>query len=223
MVEAARALGAPAATLSTWTRGCTRRRSGRTDTIGDSMLTALEAPPGEPSIPFVGLAEGMLLAAVRRVGIPLKRVRPALEFLAQEIGVSHVFASKKLYTDGAEILFEYSSSAPADEAEAIDGLVVVQRRRHVFKGVLLDNLNRITYAEDGFASVIKLPAFEYAEVIADPHRAFGQPIFALGATRVNDVLERFWSGEDIDSLVREFGVPKSDIEDVLRTTSRQVA
>ena len=32
---------------------------------------------------------------------------------------------------------------------------------------------------------------------------------------MNDVLHRFWAGDDIDSLSEEFGVPISQIEDVL--------
>jgi uncharacterized protein (DUF433 family) len=60
-------------------------------------------------------------------------------------------------------------------------------------------------------------------VVADPDRAFGQPIFARGGARVSDVLDRFWSGDDIQMLSEEFGVPKPEIEDVLRAASRRAA
>ncbi len=223
VAEAARVLAVPTSTLANWTLGYTRHRPESNNIVGRPVVTAFNALKGQPSIPFVGLAEAMVLAAVRKAGVPLQRVRPALEILSREIGVDHVLASRKLFTDGAELLYDYSSKAPTGEADAVRELVVVRSQQHVFTGVLLDYLTRITYGKDGFASRIKLPAFEYAEVIADPYRSFGQPIFVHGAARVSDVLEPFWSGEDIDSLVMEFGVSESDIEYVLRAASRQAA
>jgi len=153
----------------------------------------------------------------------MQRVRPALARLAREIGLSHALASKRLYTDGAEILFDYAKTAPSVEAEIIGDLVVVRSGQRVFSEVIGDYLQRITYGSDGYASMIRLPGYKQAEVIADPKRAFGQPIFSHGAARVSDVLERFWSGDDIESLSQEFGVPTADIEDVLRAASHLAA
>jgi hypothetical protein len=64
-----------------------------------------------PIIPFIGLAEGLVLAATRRSGVPLQRIRPALERLDEEFGLAHALASQRLYTDGAEMLFDYAESA----------------------------------------------------------------------------------------------------------------
>ena len=77
IAEAARALDVPATTLSTWAFGYVRRPPGRQEHRGDAVVTAFPSAQG-PSIPFVGLAEGMVLAAVRRSGVSLQRVRPAL-------------------------------------------------------------------------------------------------------------------------------------------------
>ena len=72
-------------------------------------------------------------------------------------------------------------------------------------------------------TLIKLPAYRQASVLADPTRSFGQPIFERGGVRVSDVLDRFLSGDDIHALSLEFGVPEPEIEDVLRATSRRAA
>jgi Putative DNA-binding HTH domain len=42
-----------------------------------------------PIIPFIGLAEGLVLAATRRSGVPLQRIRPALERLEEEFGLAY--------------------------------------------------------------------------------------------------------------------------------------
>jgi hypothetical protein len=60
---------------------------------------------------------------------------------------------------------------------------VVRSGQRVFSEVLTDYLCRIEYGPDGYASVIRLPAYERAEVLADPTRSFGQPVFAHGGAR----------------------------------------
>lgn len=174
-------------------------------------------------MPFVGLAEGMVLAAVRRAGVPLQRIRPALEVLGSEIGIQHALASRALYTDGAELLFDYAQHATGEDARAANELVVVRSGQRVFRDVIEGYLRRITYGADGYAELILLPGYDRAQIVADPKRSFGQPIFVHGAARLSDVLERFWAGEDIRTLSLEFGVPEVEIEDALRAASRRAA
>ena len=212
--EAARAVDVPATTFARWAR----RGPG-------AVVTAL--PDGgstQPSIPFVGLVEGMVLAAIRRAGVPLQRIRPALEVLAGTIGVEHALASRVLYTDGAEVLFDYAARMGDRDAALARDLVVVRRGQRVFADVIDQYLRRIEYdPDDGYARLIRLPAYERAEVVADPRRSFGQPIFVRGGVRLSVVLERFWAGEDLGTVSEEFGVPVTELEDVLRVASRRAA
>ena len=221
--EAARALDVHPSTFTTWAKGYVRRPQGRKAVHGDAVVTSIVTGHGQPAVPFIGLAEGMVLAAVRRSGVPLQRVRPALEVLAHEIGIAHALASKALYTDGAELLFDYAQHASSEDAEVANELTVVRSGQRVFRDVIAEYLQRIDYAPDGYARLIRLPAYERAEVVVDPTRSFGQPIFAHGAARLSDVLERFWAGDDIETLVAEFGVPAAEIEDALRAASRRAA
>ena len=116
LAEAARALGVPPTTFQTWARGYVRRPPGKSLVIGEPVVTALAAPAGSAAVPFIGLAEGMVLAAIRRQGVPLQRIRPALAVLQRELDVDHALASRKLYTDGAEVLFDYAEKMGDDSA-----------------------------------------------------------------------------------------------------------
>lgn len=40
----------------------------------------------------------------------MQRIRPALAELERDIGIAHALASRKLYTDGAEVLYDYGES-----------------------------------------------------------------------------------------------------------------
>ncbi|MDA8045702.1 MAG: hypothetical protein M0Z30_10775 [Actinomycetota bacterium] len=221
--EAARAVGVPSTTFATWANGYTRRSAGRIARGAPVIAAFPSSGHGQPTIPFVGLAEGMVLAAVRRAVVPLQRIRPALEVLVSELGVGHALASRRLYTDGAEILFDYVESAKAADAGLVRQLVVVRNQQRVLADVLDRYLERIDYAPDGYARMIRLPGYHRAEAVVDPERSFGQPVFARGAARVSDVLQRFWAGDDLATLSDEFGVSTVELEDALRVASRRAA
>ena len=221
--EAARAVGISASTLATWTKGYVRHPRGKPVT-GAPIVEAFQPERrGDPSIPFVGLSEALVLAAVREAGVPLQRIRPALEVLAKELGVHHALASKRLYTDGAELLYDYAQRSEDPDAPYIKELVVVRKGQRMFPEIIEQYLQLIEYGSDGYPVVVRLPGYRSAKVIVDPQRSFGQPIFARGGARLSDVLERFWTGEDLKTVAEEFGVPPAELEDVIRVASRRAA
>lgn len=225
VAEAARILDVPSTTLSTWAKGYVRRFADRPTVTAGPVITWLEPETtGLPSIPFVGLAEAYVVAAVRRSGVPMQRIRPAIDELKHQIGIDHALASRRLYTDGAELLFDYAlRSADADTAPLVLELVVVRHGQRVFAEALERYLVNIEYGPDQYASRIRLPSYVRAEVLADPLRSFGHPILARGGARVSDVLDRFWSGQSLAELTDEFGAPSEQIEDLVRVASRRAA
>ncbi len=121
-------------------------------------------------------------------------------------------------------MFDYGESyAGTREGDGVRNLVVVRNGQRVFTEVVWDYLQRIEYGDDGYAALIHLPTYLHADVVADPARSFGAPIFKRGGARIDDVLERFWAGESLDELSMEFGVPIDQLEDVLRVASRHAA
>lgn len=179
------------------------------------MITSFAGDRGYPSIPFVGLAEAMVLAAFRRSGVSLQHIRRAVAIIEQEVGLEHALASERLYTDGAVILYDY---AQMEHDPKLDGLTEVVSQQRVFSPVVKEYLRRITYGSDGWAVRLVSPTTERALVLVDPQRSFGQPIFTDGGVRVEDVLDRWRAGEPLAQVAEDFGVPPKDVEDVLRAT-----
>jgi len=211
--EAARFLGVPTSTFSTWAKGYVRRPPGRSEVRGAPIVSSVEAPRNYPTIPFMGLAEAMVLAAFRKAGVSLQHIRNAVTILDDEIGIEHALASRRLYSGGAVILFDYADAA--DDAE-LAGLTEVVRRQRVFAPVVREYLKRIDYASDGWAARLISPATPRPIVVADPRRAFGQPIFISSASRVEDVVDRWKAGDPLTEVAEDFGVPTEDVEDILR-------
>lgn len=213
ITEAAAHLQVPRSTFETWVRGYERRPPGRSLVRGRSIVTSVETYDRQAEIPFIGLVEGMVVASFRRSGISMQRVRRALEVVADQVGLEYALASQRLFTDGADILYDYA----AEEHEgALKGLTVVTSGQRVFAPVILEYLNRITYAADGWAERMALPVSD--KVAVDPYRAFGQPMFIHGAVRLEDVLDRFRAGDSLIDVAQDFKVPLEDIEEVIRAS-----
>ena len=138
--------------------------------------------------------------------------------LQRELGIEHALASKALYTDGAEVLYDYAENhGDSPEARSARELVVVRQGQRVFNEVVHSYLRRVEFSrDDQWAQLIHLPRYQHADVVADPHRSFGVPIFARGGVRLETVLAAFKAGADIETLTAEYGVPADELLDVLR-------
>jgi uncharacterized protein (DUF433 family) len=208
--ESATYLGVPRSTLHNWAR----------PSRGESPLITCFPPHGrEATVPFIGFAEAYVLSAFRKAGVPMQRIRPAVEVLASRIGVEHALASKRLYTDGAEVLYDYLSRQNGDALE----LTVVRTGQQQFSELVRDYLKRITYGNDGWATRVRLPIYEHAQVIVDTRRAFGLPLVVHGGARVEDLVDRFVAGDTLADIADDFGVPEEEVEDVIRVATRAAA
>ena len=209
--EAAGYLGVPKSTIHAWARPS----GGRSP-----LITVFPRHGREATVPFVGFAEGYVLAAFRKAGVPLQRIRPAVEVLSREIGLDHALASRRLYTDGAEVLFDYATERHDDD---VLELVAPRTGQHQFSELVRDYLRRISYGDDGWASHVQLPAYGRAAVVVDPEVAFGLPILTDGGARVEDLVDRFLAGETITAIAEDFAVPLAQVEDVIRVATRTAA
>jgi hypothetical protein len=101
--EAAGYLSVPRSTLTAWAYGYDRRRgAGARSFQAEPIISAVKlGHRSDPAVPFIGLAEAYTLAAFRKAGVPMQRVRPAVDALEAELGLEYALASKRLYTDGA--------------------------------------------------------------------------------------------------------------------------
>jgi uncharacterized protein (DUF433 family) len=213
--DAARHIDVPRTTFDAWVRGYSHRAEGKRPVTGAPVVTHIPSGLG-PSVPFIGLAEGFVLSAFRQAGVPLQRIRPAIARLQEDLGIPHVLASRSLYTDGAEVLYDYAEgSGGTAEGQSARELVVVRNDQLVFHDVVDACLRRIDFASDGWARVIHLPRYGTADVIVDPERSFGIPIFARGAARVEVVLGRVAAGESVEGLSEEFGIPTAELFDAV--------
>ena len=102
-------------------------------------------------------------------------------------------------------------------------LVVVRNNQRVFTEVVELYLQRIEFAADGYAQLIRLPQNRISEVTIDPDHAFGRPRFVHGGSAVDNVIDLFRAGEPVDAVAEEFGLSRREVEDAIRVATRAAA
>jgi uncharacterized protein (DUF433 family) len=218
VAEAAAWLTVPRSTFHGWVHGYEQRPHGRRAVVGSPIVLAMRAARGQPAVPFLGLVEGLVLNAFRRSGVPLQRIRPALERLDMELGVRHALASERLTIDGAEVLYDYG--AVLDPA-GIGNLVTVRSGQRVFAPVVGEHLRRIRFGSDHWAERVELPGYAVARVIVDLAVARGRPVLEPARIPVEDVLHRWIAGDSLGELAGDFGLDGAELEDVIRAATRR--
>lgn len=221
MAEAARYVRVPSSTFRAWAKGYEVNAEPGRRVSGAPVITALPADRGQPSIPFVGLAEGLVLAAFRKAGVSLQHIRQAVPVLKAEVGLDHALASHRLYSDGAVILYDYANSraSDAEAAEDLAGVTRVVDNQRVFADVVRDYMQRITYGDDGFAIALSVPYGGNGLLRIRPEQAGGRPLFVRGRAPLDAVLGRWRAGERMDDIAKDYEIPRDDLEDAIRVAA----
>lgn len=203
--EAAAILGLPQSTFNHWATGYT--------TISGNRMAAfitLDRPGRGYTVPFVGLAEAWIVRAFTRAGVPVARIRPALEQLRSQIGLEHALASDRLKTDGAEILWDLRQK---DQSFDDNRLVVVRNGQATFGEVVREHLKLVDY-RDGFIAQLRVPRADGTNLTIDPQINFGQPTLTEYGIRIDDVLDRIAAGETIEDVASDFDLPPATVSNL---------
>lgn len=203
--QAAQIVGIPGSTFNHWASGYTTASGNRKP----SFIT-VERPGRGYTVPFVGLAEAWLVRAFTRAGVPVARIRPALEQLRTQIGLEHALASDQLKTDGAEILWDLREK---DHGFDDNRLVVVRNGRAMFGEIVREHLKHVEY-RDGFVGQLRIPRADGAAITVDPQINFGQPTLTQFGIRVDDIVGRLAAGEMIEDVAADFGLPTETVSNL---------
>lgn len=217
LTEAAKYLIVPRATLATWADGYERRPAKWSVVKGEPIITAFpQDRRGYARLPFIGIAEAYVLNAFRRAGVPMQRIRLSIDWLIKNVG-PNALASEDLFTDGAEVLWRFAqeSGEGSPDDEVVKGLIVPRSGQYVFKEIVEHYLKQIRFDDDKFAAAIRLPQYGEANVVLDPQRGYGQPVFDRSGVRVSDVLGPLQAGATFHDVAEDYGVTEAELVDAL--------
>ncbi|WP_166980766.1 hypothetical protein [Paramicrobacterium fandaimingii] len=147
------------------------------------MITLAE-PFKSLVVPFAGLAEAYVVKTLRDAGLSMQRIRPAVLALKKEIGTQDALLSGRLKTGGVELLYEYLDN-PDSAPHSRSSLAVVRDKQRVFRDVVQEHLQTVTYSSEDMISSFYPAKFGGADVIDDSgvDEAVSRRVFATRPSR----------------------------------------
>jgi uncharacterized protein (DUF433 family) len=213
LATAARILGTNPSTLRAWFHGRNYpTKAGRRHAAPVMDATQKAGAP----LSFIDLLEAYMLLAIRRgYGIPLRRLRDAMDYLR---------------TSGGNLLFLAHRDFKHDNQHLnVTGdkylVLLSERGQHVEPEIIREGLRQLMYGEDGYADRF-FPLFngqEQKTIMLSPGIGFGRPVLAKLGVSAEAVAERFRAGEHLAELAADYGATPGEIEDAIRWSDRRVA
>lgn len=209
--ECARLARLPQATLRNWVAGYWYPAGGKRVRAKPVIHVAARDAGG---LTFVGLVEAVALGGFRQAGVPMQRVRKALDYAERHAGTTHLFANERILTDGVDLFWEYQERHRAEMH-----LVNISREgQKVFPDTVMRYLHEMDWGPDSFVArwwPERKPGSR-GLVVVDPRRAFGAPVVAGTGVRTEDVFDRFQAGESIQDLMNDYGLTSAQVEAAVR-------
>lgn len=213
IAEAAGYLRLPTSTLRAWTLGQRYRSASGESKLFNPVIDIADRV--DRKLSFINLVEAFVLAGIRREhSVPLPKVRQAVAFLRRTFNTSRPLAEEQFATDGVDLFVErYGELIGASQEGQLQLREIIRSR-----------LRRVHRDPKGVPEkVILLPAARpgaKGDVVIDPSLSFGRPVLDGYGLRTAVLAERFYAGESVEDLARDYGVPSEAIENALRAEPR---
>jgi len=206
--EAAQYLRIPRSTLKSWVHGQRKFRPIITPPRGD-----------RETLSFVNLVEIHVLDAIRKGhGLPLQKVRKALDYLQRAYPSHHPLADHVFETDGLDLFIEKFGTL----------INISQSGQIEMKEMVKTYLKRIERDKRGVP--IRLYPFtrrkdpeECRAIVIDPAVSFGRPVIAGTGVPTSVIIERFRAGDSIPELQEDFRLSLDQVEEAIRCEQIQEA
>lgn len=202
--EAARMINMPARNLKRWIAGYDHHGKHE-DALWRPQY---EVDPDEPVIiGFRDLVEARIVNSLRGMSIGLPTIRKCIARARDLIGDDRPFSTRQFKTDGKSIFLEIWREV--DEPELID----LKSLQGVFSRIVAPSLTGLEF--DGGAASRWWLLQGKRTIVADPERAFGQPIVAENGIPTERLAQAVKAEGSVDAVAKLYEVRPRLIRDAL--------
>ena len=173
----------------------------RAETTGDEIVTWGE---------FV---ETRLLAEYRDKGVPLLRMRPAIEKLREVFGTQYPLAHAMPYAEGKELVVTVQDEVHLAKALL---LVVIRNGQYMLTGPANQFVGSVEFAASPTDDVVARlhPLSGDRRVVVDPLRQFGEPVVRSVPTEV--IAEQVRAGDRLEMIAELYELTLGEVEAAVR-------
>ena len=208
MAQIDRVLGLKSGTAKRWIDGY--RRQGK-----HYEPVVREEPTGDDVATWGEYVETRLLSEYRDAGVPLIRLRPAVEMLRRELGTPYPLASARIWLDvsGRELVRRVQDEVSLDRPLQ---LVIVRTGEHVldWSPQARDFSESSGWASEQIRRV--RPQASIEDVVIDPLVSFGEPTVSGRGVRTEVIGELFRAGEPVAAIAEMYELTREQIDAALR-------
>jgi uncharacterized protein (DUF433 family) len=197
----------PSSTLATWLKG---------RAAGAPLVHQVEpVRKGQPSVPFIAVAEAHVLRSLRSLGLRMSEIREAAAAVRQAFDTSYGLVSKRIATDGVGIFVEHGFG---DLRRARDGQAPIQE-------VVSGYLRYLSWeGDDDFPSSLRLRQYpDSVPVVIDPRFGHGLPVIAANRVSVKAVTDLWEAGESVEDIAYEFDMTPEQVDSLCHAVVRLAA
>jgi uncharacterized protein (DUF433 family) len=209
IAEAAQILGVPAQKVRRWADGYTFRVADQRRASPGLFARDFPELAAQKILTFLDLIELKVIAAYRKLNIPMHYIREVSQWACREFGVTHPFAVRRFHTDGSKLFVEH--------APVISAGVIPQRvfRQAMEKQYLLDKIVEPffkTLEYEGDLTRRYWPLGRNRRVVMDPRRGFGKPIDEPTGIPTYVLFAMVRGGEPIERVAWWYEVDEEAVE-----------
>lgn len=181
-----------------------------------------EVTTGDEAVTWGEFVETRLLAQYRDAGIPMIRMRPAIDVMREEMHTTYPLASARTWldVDGRELVWKVQDQVGLERPLA---LVVVRTGQAILDwSPPADAFRRsIEWTSDGDRPQPRLlhPDVDLDQVEIDPLRGFGEPVVRNVRTEI--IVELFRAGESPESISETYELARESVLQALRYEFRR--
>jgi uncharacterized protein (DUF433 family) len=171
--------------------------------------------PGQPSVPFIAVAEAYVLRSLRDLGLRMHEIREAAEAVRDAFDTPYGLVSRRIATDGIDIFVEHGLG---DLRRARDGQAPIRE-------VVDKYLRHLSWDPgDDFPSSLRLRQYgDQVPVVIDPRFGHGLPVVAANRVPVKAVADLWEAGESVEDIAYEYDMDPDQVEALCRAVVRLAA
>ncbi|MEV7388697.1 MULTISPECIES: DUF433 domain-containing protein [unclassified Streptomyces] len=163
---------------------------------------------GQPSVPFIAVAEAHVLRSLRSLGLRMSEIREAATAVRDAFDTPYGLVSKRIATDGVDIFIEHGWG---DLRRARDGQVPI-------KEVVSDHLRYLTWGPgDDFPSSLRLRQYpDSVPVVIDPRFGHGRPVVAANRVALKAITDMWEAGETLEDIAYDYDMTPGQVDALCR-------
>ena len=154
---------------------------------------------------YLQLAELAFVASFRDVGVSLRKIRLAREYLSKIFRVEYPFVELRLKTDGANILKDFEEL----EEDTSKLIVANAAGQEVWTELVTVRFEQFDYEQD--LALRWYPRGRHTPILIDPRISYGAPIVASVGVPTWVLRQRYDAGETLEEIEDDFEVPRIEL------------